>query len=72
MNVFTFLFLVVAAALCAGVMKTYLKERNLRADSAEDMQRTLAKMDALEERVQVLERIVTERRIDLKQKIDSL
>ena len=32
----------------------------------------MAKIDALEERIRVLERIVTEHNIDLKQQIDSL
>lgn len=72
MNVFTFVFLVVTVSLVAGVVKTYLEQRNSRQDLGEDIEQTLARIDVLEERVRVLERIVTEKPVGLKEKIDSL
>jgi hypothetical protein len=36
------------------------------------VEETLLKIDRLEERIEVLERIITESRFDLKEQIDSL
>lgn len=72
MNVFTFIFLVVTMSLLAGVVQTYLKQRSVKSESADDVEQTLAKIDVLEERIQVLERIITESRFDLKRQIDGL
>jgi hypothetical protein len=41
-------------------------------ESNEELEETLAKIEILEERIQVLERIITENRFDLKKEIDSL
>lgn len=73
MNVFTFVFLTVCVVMTAGVAQTWMKQRNQKkpADDAE-LAETLAKIDLLEERIRVLERIVTEERVDLKQEIDRL
>lgn len=72
MNALTFVFLIVTVSLCAGIIKTYLEQRKGRDQSAGELEQTLAKIDALEERVQVLERIITEKPVDLKRKIDAL
>lgn len=72
MNVFTFAFLVITVALCARLIQVYLENRHHRSESDDDIERTLAKIDSLEERIQVLERIITESRFDLKRQIDSL
>lgn len=72
MNVLTFVFLIVTVSLLAGLIKTYLEQRRGRRHLGEDIEQTLARLDVLEERVRVLERIVTEKPFDLKQKIDSL
>jgi hypothetical protein len=72
MNVFTFIFLVVTVSLLAGLLQTYLKQRHVKSDSADDIEQTLSKIDLLEERIQVLERIITESRFDLKSQIDRL
>lgn len=72
MSVFTFILLVVTVSLVAGLIKTHLEQRNGRRHLGQDLEQTLAKLDALEERIRVLERIVTERPVDLKQQIDSL
>lgn len=72
MNVFTFLFLTATVAICAGVVRTWLTTRAEKRAADEGVEDTLLKIDRLEERIQVLEKIVTENRFDLKQQIDSL
>lgn len=72
MNVFTFVFLTVTVVLCAKLVQTYIESRNKNRTEDETVGETLLKIDRLEERIQVLERIVTEDRYDLKQRIDSL
>lgn len=70
-NVFM-VVMIVGIVMCASVMKTYLKQRDKRQEPDEELEQTLAKIDVLEERIKVLERIVTENRFDLKKEIDSL
>lgn len=72
MNVFTFVFLTVTVVLCAKLFQTYIESRNKTRSENEADDETLLKMDRLEERIQVLERIVTEDRYDLKKRIDNL
>lgn len=74
MNVFSFVILLVTVVLCARLVQVYLEQRNNRSQSAEDIdvEQTIGKMDALEERVRVLERIITEHRFDVKKQIDEL
>ena len=71
-GVFTFVFLVVLVVMIAGVARSWIEQRNKGARSEQEIADTLAKIDQLEERIRVLERIVTENRFDLKQQIDSL
>jgi len=72
MNVFTFVFLTVTVVLCAKLVQTYIERRNKTRSEDEADAETLLKIDRLEERIQVLERIVTEDRYDLKKRIDNL
>jgi hypothetical protein len=72
MNVFTFVFLTVTVVLCAKLIQTCIEKRNKTRSENEADAETLLKMDRLEERIQVLERIVTEDRYDLKKRIDNL
>jgi uncharacterized small protein (DUF1192 family) len=53
-------------------VQTYLKQRAKPPETDEELEQTLLKIDELEERIQVLERIITENRFDLKKEIDSL
>lgn len=71
-NGLTFAFLIVTVVLLARIAQTWIKTNNARPEVDEDMITTLDKIDQLEERIRVLERIVTENRFDLKQEIDSL
>ncbi|MEX2125044.1 MAG: hypothetical protein WD795_14205 [Woeseia sp.] len=72
MNVFTFVFLTVTVVLLAQLIQSYIENRNKKNAATEDVDETLFKIDRLEERIEVLERIVTENRFDLKKQIDNL
>lgn len=71
-NVFTFVFLIVTVTLCARLLKTYLEQRNKQPETNNELEETLARISELEERIEVLERIITEKPYDLKKEIDSL
>jgi membrane protein implicated in regulation of membrane protease activity len=67
-----FVLLLVSVVMCASVMREYLKQRQREPGLNEELEDTLSKIAQLEERIQVLERIITEKRFDLKGEIDSL
>jgi len=67
-----FVLLIVAMVMCTNIVQTYLKQRKKDPEANEELEDTLAKIEVLEERIQVLERIITESRFDLKKEIDSL
>ena len=71
-NVFTFVLLLVAIVSFAKIIQSYIERKREKDTSGEDIEETLARIDVLEERIRVLERIITERRYDLKREIDSL
>jgi len=71
-NVFTFVIIIVIVVSLSELAKTYLKQRETKTETDEDLNETLSKIEALEDRIQVLERIVTEKRYDLKKEIDNL
>jgi hypothetical protein len=67
-----FVVCIVAIVMCARVVQTYLKQRRKEPEVDTELENTLAKIEVLEERIRVLERIVTENRFDLKKEIDRL
>ncbi len=69
---FSFVLVLIAIVTCGQLAKTYLTQRAKRPEPSEDLEQTIGKIDELEQRIQVLERIVTESRFDLKKEIDSL
>jgi len=71
-NSFFFVVCIVAIVMCANVIQSYFKHKNKKPETDPELEETLAKIDVLEERIQVLERIVTENRFDLKNEIDNL
>jgi len=71
-NTFTFVLAIVIVVMCAQLAKTYLTQRARQPESNDELERTLSRIDELEERIKVLERIVTENRYDLKTEIDAL
>ncbi len=75
MDPFTMVVAVVAVAVGAGVINNYLKlKANRQADSSTDieLQRTLAEVERLQERVRVLEKIVTDNDRHLADEIRKL
>lgn len=72
MNSLVFVIIIVAIGCATAVVTEYLKTRRHSDSSSADVDRTLRQIEALEERVRVLERIVTEKNFDLKKEIDSL
>ncbi len=72
MNNLFFVVCIVAIGCATAVILNYLEAKKAAGSKHADIDETLAQMDALEERVRVLERIVTENKIDLKQEIDRL
>jgi Na+-transporting methylmalonyl-CoA/oxaloacetate decarboxylase gamma subunit len=67
-----FVLLIVCMVMCTNVAQTFIKQRKMKPEANEELEDTLAKIELLEERIQVLERIITENRFDLKNEIDSL
>ncbi len=72
MNTMFFVVCIVAIGCTAGVVSEYLKTRTKKQEGSADIDETLAHMEELEERVRVLERIVTEKKFDLSREIDKL
>jgi hypothetical protein len=72
MNSLFFVVCIVAVVCTAGVIKEYLKTRAKKEERGVDADETYAQMEILEERVRVLECIVTESKIDLRREIDKL
>ena len=72
MNNMFFVVLIVAIGCATAVINNYFKTRDVRDEQGANLDETLSQLNALEERIKVLERIVTENKIDLKREIDSL
>ena len=71
-NVFVFVLLIICIVMTAGVAQTYIKQAKRRPEPNDDADEMIAIIERLEERIQVLERIVTEKHVDLKQTIENL
>ena len=67
-----FVLSLVAIVMVARIVETWIKDKKKKTENPDELEDTLAKIDVLEERVKVLERIITENRFDLKREIDSL
>lgn len=73
MNTFEMVVLIVLIGVMAGVVNNYIKSRN-DAGGAEkgELAERLAKLELLEDRVKTLEKIVTDRDFELKEKFRNL
>jgi hypothetical protein len=67
-----FVLMLVTIVMVAQIIKTSIMQRNNAPQGQEELEATLDKIEQLEERVKVLEKIITENRFDLKKEIDSL
>ncbi|MDJ0911538.1 MAG: hypothetical protein QNI99_20300 [Woeseiaceae bacterium] len=67
-----FVVCIVAIACATAVATEWIKARKVRDEKSDDFDDAAAQIDALEERIRVLERIVTENKYDLRKEIDRL
>lgn len=67
-----FVVCIVAIVFTAQTIQKYLKMTNEKKEDDPGLEESLAHIDRLEERIKVLERIVTENRFDLGTEIDKL
>jgi len=67
-----FVLMLVTIVMVTGIVRTWLQQRNSDPERNAELEQTLAKINQLEERIKVLERIITENRFDLKKEIDML
>lgn len=72
MNTMFYVVCIVAIVLAANTVQQYLKLRHRNEDRNELADETQAQLDALEDRIRVLERIVTENKFDLRDEINKL
>ena len=72
MNTMFYVVCIVAIVFAADTFQKYMKMKNQEKKSDPELEETLAHIEQLEERIRVLERIVTENRTDLKSEIDRL
>ena len=72
MNTMFYVVCIVAIVLAANTVQQYLKLRHRKENKTAQAEETQAQLNALEERIRVLERIVTENRFDLRDEINKL
>jgi uncharacterized transporter YbjL len=73
MSTLFYVVCIVAIVFTADTIQKYMKMKNDKnAKSDPELEETLAQMERLEERIRVLERIVTESKHDLGREIDNL
>lgn len=73
MNTLFYVVCIVAIVFTADTIQKYLKVKNAKNTTPDpELEETLAQIERLEERIRVLERIVTESKHDLGREIDNL
>jgi len=72
MNTMFWVVCIVAIVFAADTIQRYLKVKEKKKEQDPELEETLAHIEKLEERIRVLERIVTENRFDLGREIDKL
>ena len=72
MSTLFYVVCIVAIVFTADTIQKYLKMKNKERENDPELAETLAHIEKLEERIRVLERIVTENKFDLKKEIDNL
>ena len=72
MNTLFYVVCIIAIVFTADTIQKYLKMKNQKRESDPELEQTLAHIEKLEERIRVLERIVTENKFDLRNEIDRL
>ncbi len=72
MNLWEFIAIVSVVSIVAGVFQTWIKSRNNNIQSKDDNLKQQAYINDLEERIKILEAIVTDSKYDLNQKFNDL
>jgi TolA-binding protein len=72
MDIFTFIFLVVLVGCSIPLLKLWLEGRRVDATDSAETAELRAQIDKLQERVAVLEKIVTDDKYELKRELASL
>ena len=72
MSNFFWIVCIIAIVFAADTFQKYMKMKHAEKEHDPELEDSLAKIDLLEERIRVLERIVTENRHDLGKEIDNL
>lgn len=72
MNVFEMVVIIVIIGCVTGVANNYFRAKRHAGPASEDLDEALDRIDDLEERVRVLEKVVTDDKYDLGRQIDSL
>ena len=67
-----FVLALVTIVMVTGLVRTWLQQRDSDPEKNAELEETMIKIEQLEERIKVLERIITENRFDLKKEIDML
>ena len=72
MNTMFYVVCIVAVVFAADTYQKYLKMKHAEKQHDPELEESLARIEMLEERIRVLERIVTESKTDLGREIDNL
>ena len=72
MNTMFYVVCIVAVVFAADTYQKYLKMKHKEKQHDPELEESLAKIEMLEERIRVLERIVTESKTDFGREIDNL
>ena len=72
MNTMFYVVCIVAVVMAADTYQKYLKAKQKEKLDDPELEASLAKIELLEERIKVLERIVTEQKRDIGREIDDL
>ncbi len=73
MSTLFYVVCIVAIVFTADTIQKYMKMKNAqKTEQDPQLEETLAQIERLEERIEVLERIVTEHKFDLGREIDKL
>lgn len=72
MSTLFYVVCIVAIVFTADTVQKYMKMKDKERKADPELEETLAHIEKLEERIRVLERIVTENKFDLKKEIDRL
>ena len=72
MHIFEMIAIIAVVAILAGVVSEWIKKKGTPKVDLSDIESRLDKLEALEERVKVLEAIVTDQKYNLNAEIDKL